>query len=41
MVPVCSSECSAEVMPSFDPRYSKTSDVAREAVIPMSRVDEV
>jgi len=29
-----------QVMPSFDPRYSQTSDVAREAVIPMSRVDE-
>jgi len=29
-----------EVMPSFDPRYSTTTDVAREAVIPMSRVDE-
>lgn len=31
----------SKVMPSFDPRYSQTSDVAREAVIPMSRVDEV
>ena len=36
-----SNDSSAQVMPSFDPRYSKTSDVAREAVIPMSRVDEV
>lgn len=27
-------------MPSFDPRYSTTNDVAREAVIPMSRVGQ-
>ena len=29
-----------DVMPSFDPRWSQTNDVVRQAIIPSSRVEE-